>query len=104
MATPEKKLKQKVCAKLKELGAYYFYASTGGYGASGVPDIVACYKGKFIGIECKANGNKATALQQKHLREISMQQGISLIIDETNIDMLEYYVTGKRVMSLESKI
>ncbi len=104
MATPEKKVKQKVCAKLKELGAYYFYASTGGYGASGVPDIVACYKGKFIGIECKANGNKATALQQKHLREISMQQGISLIIDETNIEMLEYYVKGKRVMSLESKI
>jgi len=104
VATPEKKVKQKVCAKLKELGAYYFYASTGGYGASGVPDIVACYKGKFIGIECKANGNKATALQQKHLREISMQQGISLIIDETNIEMLEYYVKGKRVMSLESKI
>lgn len=103
MATPEKKIKQKVCAKLKELGAYYFYASTGGYGASGVPDIVACYKGKFIGIECKANGNKATALQQKHLREISMQQGVSLIIDETNIEMLEYYVKGKRVMSLESK-
>ncbi len=103
MATPEKKVKQKVCAKLKKLGAYYFYASTGGYGASGVPDIVACYKGKFIGIECKANGNKATALQQKHLREISMQQGVSLIIDETNIEMLEYYVKGKRVMSLESK-
>jgi|TARA_R110000823_G_scaffold304548_1_gene426250 hypothetical protein len=103
VATPEKKVKQKVCAKLKELGAYYFYASTGGYGASGVPDIVACYKGKFIGIECKANGNKATALQQKHLREISMQQGVSLIIDETNIEMLEYYVKGKRVMSLESK-
>ena len=103
MATPEKKVKLKVCAKLKELGAYYFYASTGGYGASGVPDIVACYKGKFIGIECKANGNKATALQQKHLREISMQQGVSLIIDETNIEMLEYYVKGKRVMSLESK-
>jgi hypothetical protein len=103
MATPEKKVKQKVCAKLKELGAYYFYASTGGYGASGVPDIVVCYKGKFIGIECKANGNKATALQQKHLREISMQQGISLIIDETNVEMLEHYVKGKRVMSLESK-
>tara|TARA_R100000544_G_C2171895_1_gene32639 strand:- start:179 stop:493 length:315 start_codon:yes stop_codon:yes gene_type:complete len=103
VATPEKKVKQKVCAKLKELGAYYFYASTGGYGASGVPDIVACYKGKFIGIECKANGNKATALQQKHLREISMQQGVSLIIDETNIEMLEHYVKGKRVMSLESK-
>ena len=99
----EKKVKQKVCAKLKELGVYYFYASTGGYGASGVPDIVACYKGTFIGIECKANGNKATALQQKHLREISMQQGIALIIDETNIEMLEYYVTGKQIFNMKDK-
>ena len=97
--TPEKKVKQKVCAKLKQLGAYYFYASTGGYGSSGVPDIIACYNGKFVAIECKANGNKPTGLQQKHLREISIQNGIALVIDETNIDMLEYYVTGKQIFN-----
>ena len=101
MATPEKKVKVKVCDTLKKLGAYYFYASTGGYGASGVPDIVACYKGKFFGIECKANGNRPTALQQKHLRDISVQGGISLLIDETNVDMLEYYVTGKQTFNYE---
>ena len=101
--TPEKKVKVKVCDILKKLGAYYFYASTGGYGASGVPDIIACYKGKFIGIECKANGNKPTALQQKHLREISVQGGVSLLIDETNIDMLEYYVTGKQTFNLNER-
>lgn len=101
--TPEKKVKVKVCDILKKLGAYYFYASTGGYGASGVPDIIACYKGKFIGIECKANGNKPTALQQKHLREISVQGGVSLLIDETNIDMLEYYVTGKQTFNLKER-
>ena len=87
--TPEKKVKTQVCKVLKKLGAYYFYASTGGYGSSGVPDIVACYKGKFIGIECKANGNKPTALQAKNLREISIQNGIALVIDDTNVDMLE---------------
>jgi hypothetical protein len=27
--TPEKKVKLKICAILKEMGAYYFYASTG---------------------------------------------------------------------------
>ena len=92
MATPEKKVKEKVCAKLKELGAYYFYASTGGYGASGVPDIVACYKGNFIGIECKANGNKPTALQNKHLNNIKKAQGYSMVIDETDIDALELFL------------
>ena len=29
--TPEAKVKKKVVAQLKELGAYYFYPVTGGY-------------------------------------------------------------------------
>lgn len=99
--TPEKKVKNKVVAVLKKLGAYYFYASTHGYGGSGVPDIVACYKGKFVGIECKANGNLPTALQQKNLRDISINGGVSLVIDETNVDMLEFYIVGKQIFGKE---
>jgi len=83
--TPERAVKDKVVAQLKALGAYYFYPVTGGYGASGVPDIVACLKGRFIGIECKANGNKPTALQQMNLDQITAQGGIALVIDETNV-------------------
>ena len=94
--TPEKKVKVKVCKKLKEMGAYYFYASTGGYGASGVPDIVACWKGIFLGIECKANGNKPTALQQKHLADIHFAGGVSMVIDETNVDELENIIRGAK--------
>ena len=45
--TPEKKVKNQVVSILKAHGAYYFYPVTGGYGASGVPDIVGCYKGRF---------------------------------------------------------
>jgi len=88
-ATPEKKVKSKVVIQLKELGAYYFYPVTSGYGASGVPDIVACLKGRFIGIECKANGNKPTALQQMNLDQIAAQGGIALVIDETNVNQLK---------------
>jgi Holliday junction resolvase len=68
--TPEKKVKQRVVAQLKELGAYYFYPATGGYGSSGLPDVVCCLDGRFIGIECKAGKGKTTALQDKNLREI----------------------------------
>jgi Holliday junction resolvase len=55
--TPEAKVKAKVVAQLKTLGAYYFYPVTGGYGGSGVPDIVGCLRGTFFAIECKA-GNR----------------------------------------------
>mgnify|MGYP003641490156 FL=1 len=84
--TPEAKVKKKVVAQLKEMGAYYFYPVTGGYGFSGVPDIVGCYKGIFFGIECKAGSNKPTPLQDKNLTDIKKQNGIAIVINEKNID------------------
>jgi len=86
--TPEAKVKKKVVAILKECGAYYFYPVTGGYGRSGVPDIVACWKGRFIGIECKAGDNTTTPLQEKNLREIRESGGTALVITEKEIPWL----------------
>ena len=84
--TPEAKVKKKVVAILKEMGAYYFYPVTGGYGQSGVPDIVGCYQGRFFGIECKAGKNKPTPLQDKNLKQIAEAGGVSLVINEDNIE------------------
>ena len=97
--TPEKKVKQKVKKILKELSCYYCTPATGGYGSSGVPDFIVSYRGKFIGIECKANGNKPTALQEKNLNDIKNSLGQSLVVDETNVDMLECLI-----LSSESNI
>jgi Holliday junction resolvase len=94
--TPEKKVKQKVVKILEEAGAYYFYPVSGGYGASGVPDVVACFKSKFIGIECKAGKNVPTALQLKNLAQITKNGGYSLIINEENIEDLSDCI--KRIM------
>lgn len=87
--TPEGKVKKKVTAILKELRAYYFYPVTGGFGRSGVPDIICCLGGKFIGIECKAGGNVPTALQEKNLKEIREAGGFAFVVNEDNIDSLE---------------
>ncbi len=84
--TPEAKVKKKVVNVLKENGAYYFFPATGGYGRSGVPDIVACYRGVFIGIECKAGNNKPTALQESELRKIREANGFTLVVNEENIN------------------
>lgn len=87
-ATPEKKVKDKVVAILKQEGAYYFFPATHGFGRSGVPDIVACYKGKFIGIECKAGKNKPTALQVREIENIRHAGGVGVVVNEENWDML----------------
>jgi Holliday junction resolvase len=94
MSTPEKKVKDQVKRVLAAHGAYYFMPATYGYGASGVPDITACLAGRFLGIECKAGGNKPTALQMKNLRELSSAGGIAIIVDETGLKKLEEVLTG----------
>jgi Holliday junction resolvase len=90
--TPESAVKAKVVKQLRELGAYFFYPVTSGYGASGVPDIVGCYKGRFFGIECKAKGNKPTELQRINLNKIEGVGGIALVIDEHNADQVGGYL------------
>lgn len=84
--TPEAKVKEKVVKVLKERNTYYFYPVTGGYGASGVPDIIGCYHGTFFGIECKAGKGKTTALQDKNLNLIAASGGYTEVINEENLD------------------
>ncbi len=87
--TPEAKVKKVVVKQLRNLGAYYFYPVTGGYGRSGVPDIVGCYKGKFFGIECKAGKNVPTDLQRINLEDIDKQGGIALVVNEKNMHSIQ---------------
>ena len=92
--TPEGKVKKAVTKQLKELGAYYFFPMTGGYGRSGVPDIVGCYNGYFFGIECKAGKNKPTPLQQKNLTDIQNASGLSWVVNEENVSGVSDKLNG----------
>ena len=87
--TPEARVKNSCTKILKAHNVYYFFPATHGYGRSGVPDIICCYKGKFIAIECKAGKNKTTALQERELDEIRSAGGIALVIREDNVYELE---------------
>lgn len=90
--TPEAKVKRKVVDILKSAGAYYFFPATGGYGRSGVPDIVCCWRGVFIGIECKAGKNTTTALQEKELELIRNAGGCAFVVNEaTVVDLITFF-------------
>jgi Holliday junction resolvase len=98
MTTPEKKVKENVVAVLRALDAYYFYPATGGYGRSGIPDVVACLYGQFIGIECKAGSGKTTALQERELQAIKDAGGIAIVYSEPAMskqDLRELLQTGE---------
>lgn len=94
MRTPEGRVKDKVTKLLKSHNVYYFFPVTGGYGVSGIPDIVCCHNGRFIAFECKAGKNKTTPLQDRQLEMIRQSGGIALVINEENIHEVENIING----------
>ena len=52
----------------------------GMYGTAGIPDLIICYKGRFIGLECKVGKNTATALQQQTIRQILKAGGYAVVV------------------------
>jgi Holliday junction resolvase len=84
--TPEVKVKDKIKKILKEHGVYYVMPIGSGYGKAGVPDFVCCYKGFFIGIEAKAGMAQPTQLQLNNLTAITRANGVSMILNESNVD------------------
>lgn len=63
---------------LASLGSdVFFWKEHGGpYGTSGVPDIICCYRGRFLGLEAKLPSGKLTELQKRTLDRINKAGGI----------------------------
>lgn len=75
----EKTIENKIKAYLKSIGAYYFKHHGNQFSQVGVPDIIACYKGHFIGIEVKNETGKTSPLQDINLKMIQDAGGYSLV-------------------------
>lgn len=60
----ESELIRKISEYLKSVPDLFFWKEHGGmYGTAGIPDLIVCYRGRFIGLECKVGKNEATVLQ-----------------------------------------
>ena len=93
--TPEGKVKKQCTTLLKQFSAYHFSPVTGGFGKSGVPDIICCYRGEFLAIECKAGKNNPTALQEREIKLIRAAGGSTLVIREDNINELQEWLDAR---------
>lgn len=92
--TPESRVKARVKRILDDYGVYHFSPATGGYGRSGVPDIIGCYRGRFIAIECKAGDNEPTALQRRELMRIHEADGLAWVVNENVVDEIGEWLEG----------
>jgi hypothetical protein len=79
---PERRLVQKIASYLETQGARPFkiQGEEGSYQEAGIPDLLVCYRGRFVGLEVKLPGNTPSPLQEKVLREIKRAGGIAEVV------------------------
>lgn len=76
----ESALVTKIKAFLKMKGAYVEKIWGGGFQSAGIPDIIACYKGRFLGIEVKVGNNKPSEIQVAKIDLINKAGGIGAVV------------------------
>lgn len=101
----ESQLTSQIKNLLKSKGAYCEKIFGGGYQASGIPDILCCYRGYFLAIEVKSPTGKGRAsdIQKLKIKAIRDAGGVAFItdniedvervlkfIDDGNLDLLPY--------------
>lgn len=92
----EKKLQKKIIDYLNSIGAYVIKTII--TNRRGVPDIIACYNGMFIAVECKSPGGRLSQLQEYNLKLIYNEGGIVFVAYDFN----EFCAEFVSVINLES--
>lgn len=90
----EKRVEEKIKDYLFSKGAYYFKVHGSAFMPKGIPDIVVCYKGCFIGLEIKAPGKlyNQSPEQKIHMDNIIKSDGYYLLVDDLSPvkELMEY--------------
>lgn len=86
---------KKYLDSIKDL--FYWKEHGGQYGTGGIPDIIICYKGKFIAFECKRPECKLTILQAITLKKIMLAGGLAVVI--TDIGQVKEIIESMRKRS-----
>ena len=75
----EADLVKRITQYLKTVPELFHWKEHGGmYGTAGIPDIIVCYKGRFIAFEAKVGKNKPTVLQSETIRAINKAGGYAM--------------------------
>lgn len=92
MAT-EKNFENRIKGFLKEQDCYFIkYWGGGEFTKAGVPDILCCCNGRFIGIEVKAPKGKPSALQIHNLKKIDESGGLGVLLYPKDFDTFKYMI------------
>ena len=78
--TEESKMKAEVKAYLTSKGACVIPIAQSSYSLNGAPDMVVCYKGRFIAVEGKTYKGQQSGWQREMQEKITKAGGIYAVI------------------------
>ena len=76
----EKTFENKIKKFLKKKGCWVLKTWSNGVQRSGIPDLLVCCNGVFLGIEVKAENGKPTELQLWNIEEIKKSGGLAMVL------------------------
>ena len=89
----EKNFENKVKKFLKDSGAWVLkYWGGAAYTKSGVPDLLVCLNGCFIGIELKSPRGQPSDLQLYNLKEIDKSGGCAVLLYPKDFERFRNFV------------
>lgn len=75
----EKTITNQILKYLKARPCCFVFKEHGGiYGTAGIPDIICCYRGKFVAIEVKTLTGKLSKLQEITIKRINEAGGMAI--------------------------
>lgn len=97
----EKNFEEKVKKYLKEKGCWFIkYWGGGGFTKSGIPDLLVCCNGWFLGIELKAPNGKASELQLYNLRQIEKSGGVGILLYPKDFEQFKQFIEHLQIGEL----
>lgn len=89
----EKTFENKIKKYLDARGAWFIkYWAGAQYTKSGIPDILACVNGYFVGIEVKAQNGKPSELQLHNVRKINEAGGFAFVLYPSAFDSFKQFI------------
>lgn len=75
----EKTVENQIKRYLDRLGVWYMKVHGSAFQKAGVPDLIACIGGRFVGIEVKRPGGRVSPLQKLNIEEIQQSGGVAFV-------------------------
>lgn len=89
----EKTFENKVKKFLESQEAWFIkYWAGSQFTKSGVPDILACVNGYFVGVEVKAQNGKPSKLQLHNIKKIRKAGGFAMVLYPSAFDRFKLFI------------